>query len=50
MDLLANTSGPSLLVLMNRVTVVQHAPVLLEAEVEVVFPRLWARTTFVSQD
>ena len=47
---LANTSGPLLLVLMNRhVGVVAHAPVSVEAPLEVVFPHLWARTTSVSQ-
>jgi len=46
----ANTSEALLPVLMNRqLTLVQHAPVLLGAEMATMFPRLWAKTIFVSQ-
>ena len=46
----ANTSGALLPVSMNRqLTLVQHAPVLLGALMETVFPHLWAKTIFVSQ-
>ena len=46
----ANTSGPSLLVLMNKpFTLVNCAPVSLGALVEAAFPHLWARTTSVRQ-
>ena len=47
---LANISRPSLVVLMNRDTILlQDAPVLLGALVEAVFLHLWVRTTSVSQ-
>ena len=47
----ADTSGPSLMVLMNfpQITPLQYAPVSLGALIETTFPHLWARTTFVSQ-
>ena len=46
---LTNTSGPLLLVLMNRqLTLVAHAPVSLGALMKTVSPHLWVRTTSVS--
>ena len=45
-----NTSGPLLLVMMNRqLTLVAHAPVSLGALMKTVFPHLWVRTTSVRQ-
>ena len=43
----ANTSGPSLLVLMNGSVVPTHVPVSMEARMEIVFPHSWARITSV---
>ena len=45
----ANTSGPLLVVLMNR-TFPVLAPVSLGALMETVFPRLLGRTTSVKQE
>ena len=44
---LTNTSGPLLLVLMNRLVVQTHAPVSMGALVEALFPHSLARTTSV---
>ena len=46
----ADTSGPLLLVLMNReVTLMNNAPVSLAVQVAAVFLHLWVRTTSVIQ-
>ena len=44
-----NTSGPLLLVLMNRSVDPTHAPVSMEVLMGTTFPHLWARTTSVRQ-
>ena len=46
---LTTTSGPLLLVLMSRLVTINAHALLETLLLKAIFPRLWARTTFVSQ-